>query len=697
MVDPMMAQQEPAQAGFFTPEETPMADQYAAPEEKPAYGAAKAKLIAMIDSDNLAEDMDEEELKRIGNRVVDDWMIDEESRKEWLEQNKEAIDLAKQKKQDKTFPWPGAANVKLPIIADAAIKFAARAYGEIVRDDQVVKGKVVGPDQQGRKRAQAERVGKFMSWQLTQQMCEWEDDTDRLLHILPVVGHVFRKVYYDPRIKRNKSELILPDKLCVNAYAENLESARRITHILENTHKNVVVSMQRSGVWLDVDLDKLSAEPTDKEPEEEKYYTFLEQHKWLDLDDDGYEEPYVVTVEKESRQVVRIIARYEESGIKENLKGKIQDVKPCQYFADYKFIPSFDGGYYHVGFGALLAPLNETANSIFNMLLDAGAMSNTGGGFLSKEIKLVSGVYRFSPNEWKKTMATSDQLDKGVVPLPVREPSAVLFNLLGMVMELCKDLASVKDVLAGDAPGANTPATTTMALISEAKQSLNAIYKRIYRSMKNEFSILFDLNHRYADEEEYYRVLDEDALVYRADFDKESCDVIPMADPTMSSDMQRMAQAEALGSFAGQPGINLRAIQTRQLQALKLTKQEIDEILPEEDPSAPPPPNPEIMKLQQAAEFKVAEAQLKERELDIREQEFSLKAAETEAKITNLLSQSVKNFADAEAAEVGTQLQTYQAEIGVLTETLKQQQAERQLSLAERQAARQAQQSQPAQ
>jgi chaperonin GroES len=654
--------------------------------------AAKARLVRKIDEINLADGMDEDELKKIGCRVVDDWMIDEESRKEWLERNKLAIELANQLRTQKTFPWNGAANVKLPIIADAAIKFAARAYGEIVKDDKVVKGKVIGPDPQGAKQQQADRVSAFMSWQLMENMCEWEDDTDRLLHILPVAGHLFRKCFYDPRLKRNKTELVLADKLCINNAAANLESSRRITHILDNTHKNTVVSNQRAGVWLDVDLDKLSHENNNEEPDTEKYYCFLEQHKWLDLDNDGFEEPYIVTVEKDSRQVMRIVARYEEDGIRTNLKGQIMDIDPCQYFADYKFIPSFDGGYYYVGFGALLAPLNETANSLFNMLLDAGVMANTGGGWLSKEIKLNGGVYSFAPNEWKKTQATAEQLSKGVMPLPVREPSAVLFQLLGMVMELCDNLSSAKDILSGDAPGANTPATTTMALIAEAKQALNAIYKRIYRSMKGEFKILFDLNARYMDEEEYYKVLDEDAKVYRDDFDKTSCDVIPMADPVMSSDIQRMAQADALGTFIGQPNINPQPIQKARLKALRLSPEQIEEICPEVDPNAPPPPNPDMLKLQQTAETETAKAQLKEQELDLKGRELDLKEAETEARIANLMTGALLNLANAEAAEVGTQLQEHQAELGTIIEGIKHNQFERQQALAERQAAAQEQQ-----
>lgn len=664
-------------------------DDVSMPEPEPQYGAAKARLVAWAEEINLAEQMAEEELTRIGQQVVDDYEIDEESRKEWLERNQDAIRLANQIKEEKSFPWQGAANVKIPVIADAAIKFAARAYAEIIRDDKIVKGKVIGPDPTGEKDQRAQRVGTFMSWQLTESMEEWEEDTDKLLHVLPVVGHVFRKVYYCPSRRRNVSQLVMPQDFCVNNTASNLQSARRATHILRHVPRNVVIENQRAGAWLDVDLDRdLTTAFVEGEPETSKYYDFLEQHTWLDLDDDGYEEPYVVTVEKDSRKVVRIVARYEADDIQETPSGKIARIEPCLYFADYKFIPSFDGGYYHVGFGTLLLPLNETANTLFNQLLDAGTLSNLGGGFLSKEIKVKSGVYRFTPHEWKKTEANAEQLAKGIHPLPVREPSPTLFSLLGLVLDLTRDLASVKDVLAGDTPGANVPATTVMALIEQGLKTYNAIYKRVYRSLKSEFRVLFRLNARYLDEEEYFRVLDQDARVYRADFNREDCDVIPVADPYLSSDVQRMARAQALQETIGMPGVNPMPILRYKFEAMRVDPALIEEILtvPEQGPS------PEAMKLEQQAQFKLAEAQLKERELELREREAELKAQEMEARIVNLLSQAVKNFADAEAAEAGQQLQAYQAEIGTLLQTIKLGQSARHAALTERQAQQQAQQ-----
>jgi chaperonin GroES len=665
--------------------------QYAAPE--PSYGAAKAKLLKMAEETNLAEGMSEDELRKIGNQVVDNYEVDEESRKEWLERNKESIKLANQVREEKTWPWPGAANVKLPLIADASIKFASRAYSEIIRGDKVVKAEVEGPDPDGSKGQKAERVSGFMSWQLLKRMKEWEGDTDKLLHVQPVVGHLFRKVFYDPALKRNRSELRMPDKVCINNTASSVESARRITDILENTHKNTVISNQRAGVWLDIDLDQISPEQVEKEPTTERFYTFLEQHTYLDLDDDGYEEPYIITVEKNSRKVVRILANYEADTITENKKGEIQHIEPCAYFASYPFIPSMDGGFYAIGFGTLLGPLNETANTIFNQLLDAGTMSNLGGGFLSKEIKVKAGNYRFSPGEWKKTEATGEGLAKGIHALPIRDPSTVLFTLLGMVVEMAKDLASVKDVLGGEAPGMNTPATTIVALIEQGMKTFNAIYKRLYRSLGQEFKILYKLNYRYMDDEEYYKVLDQDAKAFREDFDGSDCDIYPIADPNLSSDMQRMARVQAMREMIGLPGVNSRAILMYALDALHVEEALIAEILPEQDPNG----NPEAQKLLHDAEMKMAETQLKERELDIREQEFNLKAQETEAKVVNLLSQAIKNFADAEATEVGQQMQFYQQEVGNLVQAIQLRQADRQQALAERQAMQEtASQNQPA-
>ena len=659
-------------------------------EPEPEIGPAKRRLLSIGFDEvearrpmdrwqpklNIAENLPEDQLQRIGRRVVENFGIDEGSRKDWLDRNKEAIRLANQIRKQKDWPWENAANVMLPLIADASIKFAARAYSEIIRDDQVVKGKVVGKDPDGSKDQRAQRVGRYMSWQLTEKMEEWEEDTDKLLHMVSVVGHVFRKKYYSPTLKRCVSELCLPEKVCVNNSAANLKSARRVTHILDATHKNKVVEKQRAGIWRKVELD---ADPAEGEPNEEAYYNLLEQHCWLDLDDDGYEEPYIVTVHKDTEKVLGLVVGYEPEDVRESDAGEILQIDRCLYFSDYKFIPPFDGGFYYIGFGALLAPGNEAANTIVNQLLDAGTAATVGGGFLSKEIKVKGGVYRFRPREFKRTEATAEQLAKGIFPMPVNEPSPTLFNLLGLILELTQDLASVKDVLAGDTPGANVPATTVLALIEQGMKTFNAIYKRIYRSLSREFKLLYRLNHKYLDEEEYFTVLDEPETVYRDDFEPETLDIVPVADPFLSTDVQRLARVESMVQDIPL-GANPIPILRYKYETMRIDEGLIEEILkaPEQGP------NPELLKLEERAQEAAANAQLREREIDIKEQEFDLKATRQEAELVEILSKAIKNFADAEAAEAGIQMQEYQTQMQGMLEGIRTRHQERQKRLAER-------------
>lgn len=660
--DPMTYEQEPAQAGFFMPEES----------EPPSKNAA------LIESVNIAEGMDEEELSKIGRRCHEGFKVDDNSRSEWMTKTKEALKLANQVAEQKTTPWVGAANVKLPLITDATIKFAARAYSEIIRENQVVKAKVVGGDPQGAKAQRSERVGQFMSWQLMEKETEWEADTDKLLHALPVVGHLFRKRYYCTAEKRTKSELCMPDKVVINQQAANLESARRITHIIDSVSQNDVLGNQRAGVWRDIDLKDQKDEITNERDTDgdEDFYTILEQQCWLDLDDDGFEEPYIVTIEKESMKVLRIVANYDEEGIEKNAKGEIMRITPKQCFTDYIFIPPLDGTYYGVGFGQLMEPLNKVANTLVNQLLDNGTINNMNAGYLSKEVKIVSGSSRFSVGEWKKTTASAEELHKGVFPLPTKEPSPVLFNLLGLIMELTRDISSVKDVLAGDTPGANMPATTVMALIEQGMKTFNAIYKRIYRALKKEFKQLYALNYEYLDEIEYFTVLDDQQAIHRMDFEPNTLDVIPVADPNMSSDMQRLARAEALKGAIGGPGVNPKPIMRQWFEALKVPKEQIDEILPEQDPNGVPP---HIQAMMHEAEMKMSDVANKERELDLKERELALKEREFEVKALESVSKAILNFANAEGAEAGQQLQSYQA---IANAILKEKQIDSQAAVA---------------
>lgn len=524
---------------------------------------AHATMLGMeliVESDNLAEHLDEEELKEIGKRCVDEYKLDDESRDEWKRQNEHAIKLAKLVHEEKTWPWPGAASIKYPLLAEAAIAFAARAYPEIIRGSDVVLAKVIGPDPDNSKAEQAKRVSDFMSYQCTEEMEFWESDTDKLLHMLPVIGTCFRKTYHDPiragaMQSGNVSRLISGMDLIVNHNLANYDQVRRETEVID-LYENDVIERQRSGLWLDVDLKPDSIEGKEQLPQDDKPYRFIEQHRWLDLDGDGYEEPYIATVHEASSTVMRIVARFDTDDIVTNKKGEVVRITANSYYTKYGFIPNPDGGIYDLGFGILLTPINEAINSNINQLLDAGTLSNISGGFLARGIRAKTGQIRMMAGEWRVLDTGGALLRDSVMPNPSKEPSVVLFQLMSFLVEAGKSLASIKDVLQGTLPNADVPATTVLALIEQGQKVYNAIHKRVYRSLKQEFKKLFKLNGRYPPQQ-YDRIEENQQPLAASDFDPHAYDVCPVADPQISSQAQRLAKAQALlqvmGSF---PGIN---------------------------------------------------------------------------------------------------------------------------------------------
>lgn len=538
-------------------------------------------LIANISSPNLAFEIEDEELTRLGRKVVEEYEIDLESRKAsgWDDRNTAAINLAMQVKEDKTFPWPNAANIKYPLITTAAIQFAARAYPAIVDGWNVVKGKVLGQPTE-EKRERADRVANHMSWQLLEEMPEWEGDTDRLLHMLPVVGVMVRKTWFDPVAGRNRTELITPDKFVVNYWAKD-DCPRETQEI--DVHPHECLERFRSEVWREIHLD---THDDTNEPER-----FLEQHRLWDMDGDGYPEPYIVTVHKDTGKVVRIVARYDEEGV--IFKGEtVVRIEPIRYFTKYEFIPSLDGSWYSIGFGSLLQSLNETINATVNQLLDAGTLSNVQGGFIGSGVKVRSGNTPFKPGEWKKAENEGGDLKNNIVPLPVQGPSAVLFSLLGMMIEAAKDITATKDILTGETEGANQAVGTTLAMIEQGLKVFTAIYKRVHRALRRELGQLYRLNGLYLDDEAYFTFQDSEQAVARSDY-ADDIDVLPVSDPTIVTDMQRMGRAQFLiATFRGDPNIDQRELDRRVLEAASID--DIETLMPE--PKGPPSPPPEMVK-----------------------------------------------------------------------------------------------------
>lgn len=516
----------------------------------------------LLESVNIAEKLKEDELTKIGNLVVEEFDLDQDSREMWLQKQEQWSKLALQVVEAKEWPWRDAANVKYPLLTISALQFGARAYPSLIPNDgKIVKARTIGKDDDGQKAQAAAMVSKHMSFQLMEEVPGWEEGMDKLLTALPITGCMFKKTYYDPLLKTNCSHIVFPKHLVVNYFARDLESASRVTEILEK-YPNEIKERQNAGLFRDVDLidpsttmeevlrSEIKQEQGLIEPstDTDMPRIILEQHRFLDLDDDGYKEPYVVTVDYDTKKVLRIVARYYQDGIIRDADGKLERIVPTQYYTKFPFIPNPDGGFYDVGFGELLGPINHTVNTIINQLIDAGTLSNLQSGFLGRGIRMKGGEQNFRPGEWKVVNSTGDDLRKSIVPLPVREPSSVLFQLLGTLIQSGKELSTISEIMVGKMPGQNTPATTTMAAIEQGLKVFTAIYKRLFRALSEEFKKLYKLNKLYMGEyTDFYDVsgVAQDLVVTKEQYNQIK-GVIPGADANVSSEAQRLAKSQAL-------------------------------------------------------------------------------------------------------------------------------------------------------
>ena len=581
---------------------------------------------------NIANLLCAEDLATIGLQVSRDFDNDLMSRSSWEKRTEASLKLALQVAETKNFPWPNASNIKFPLITIAALQYHARSYPVLIDSDLPVKCRVVGDDKDGLRALRSSRVEQHMSYQLLEEDEDWESEMDKVLITQPIVGCAFKKTYYDPIRKHNISENVLAKDLVVNYWTKSLESASRVTHVLQMT-RNEIYERTARGLWLEgvsdgrtqqgssVAMGDMLQRAQDKAqgmqpPEPNDSSTpieILEQHCHIDFDDDGYAEPYIVYVRRDNKKVARIVARYSKNDVDRNKKDVILSIKAEQYFTKYPFVPSPDGGFYDLGFGVLLGPLNESINTIVNQLVDAGTMANTAGGFLSRGIKLRGGNYAFNPMEWKHVDTTGDDLRKGIVPLPVREPSQVLFTLLNQLINYGERSGGSVDILSGQNPGQNTPAETTRTMAEQGMKIFNGIFKRTHRSLKQEFRKLYRLNQIFVTENTPYVSNAKSAgLVLASDYEGPVTDVMPTADPSVTSDAQRVNQAAAIAQrVAATPGLyNRYEAEYAFLKAMKVTN--IDKLLPDpKGPNAiPAPVNPKLQIEQLKVQAKQASDQL---------------------------------------------------------------------------------------
>lgn len=635
--------------------------------EEPQTPSAPDKLRAIIENTNLALEMDEDQLQEIGKEAHQGFEDDLQSRTSWDRRMDEWTKLAIQTQEMKTFPWPKASNVKYPLISTAAMQFAARAYPALVpANGKVVSATVIGFDPKGEKLDQARRVSTFMSYQLMHEVEDWEESMDKLLIMLPVVGVLFKKTYWCPVKKIIVSEVVHPRNFVVNYWTKSLATTERMSEIIPMSPR-LVKERMRSKTFLDIDLGDAPM------PDQKKDYTTLdnpahddttpyciiEQHTYLDLDDDGYKEPYIVTFHKESGKVLRITARFDENTMYFSEDGELEKIEPIQYYTKFGFIPNPDGSFYDMGFGTLLGPLNEAVNTLINQLIDAGTLNNLQSGFMGKGLRLKLGEARFTPGEWKSVNATGTDLKQQILPLPTKEPSAVLFQLMGTLITSGKELASVAEIFTGKMPGQNTPATTTMATVEQGMKVFTAVYKRIYRSLNEEFKKIYCLNGVYLNPNTYVAVLD--AAVGPDDFDSENktYNICPGADPSANSQQEKLMKAQGLMELLPVAGPLMDPLEVlrRMFDAMEQPNPEklFSPQVQESGQMPPPPPDPKMLEMQmktQTEQQSLAmkqEAQQQDMELKARDQQVQL-AMKQQAHAQDMQNSAQKGRIDAAVA-----------------------------------------------
>lgn len=681
-----------SQEGMPMPEESVLLSSPNVVEDPPESEVMIDKLNSFLEMKNIADTVDDNILKDIGSRVVSDFDIDKDSRKDWEGIQETALELARQLRTNR---GEGMANIKYPTLATAAIQFSARAYSNIIKGRDVVKAKIIGlhtepppvappleppegpggppppmdpmgaqipqaPDPKAEKEKRAARLGAFMSYQMLEEVEDWEDALDQLLVTLPITGCCFKKTYFDVADMQVKSPLVTAESLVVNYMAKNLETASRVTHVFELT-PNEIIERVRGGVFLDLELGEPTAEEGYDSSDEDVPHKWYEQHRWWDLDGDGYQEPYVVTVHADTEQVARIASRYDADGIVTNEKGEIVKIVPVQYFTRFIFMPAFDGNFYGMGYGTLLGDLNSTINSTINQLLDAGSLANSNSGFLGKGIQLGRGdESSFRRNEWKHVVNTGDDLRKGIVPLPVREPSPALFNLLGLMMEAAKEVSAVSDVLTGESRGANESPTTVLALIEQSLKVFSSIYKRLHRSLKGEFRKVRRLDRLYLTEDTYQAVLD-DPEAGMGDFYEKDMDVEPVSDETELTNVQKMLKAQAILEMMG-TGLNDREIQKRFLESIDIP--DVGKILPPENQE--PPPDPEI-------ELKKEELEIEKQKVMNDMERVQIEKTLNEAKIAKMEADTQRSFSTVRKTESEALTDAHMQKLDSLTKVVQMQ------------------------
>ena len=558
------------------------------------------EIVGPDHSSNLAEYLDEGELESMASDLIGSFESDRKSRKDWASSYVKGLDLLGLKIEERDQPWPGACGVFHPVLTESVVRFQAQAITEIFPASGPVRTQVVGSITE-EKAKQAVRVEDEMNYLTTEVMTEYRDEFEQLLFKLPLAGSAFKKVYYDPMLERPVAMFVPAEDFVISYGASDLPTCERYTHVMKKT-PNEVLKLMVSGFYRDLDLPDPSPEQSDIE---EKYdeidgesgfsmdsddrFTILEMHVDIDLpepfsDPDGIARPHVITIDKSSRSVLSIRRNYYEDDEKKRKR---------LHFVHYPYLPGL--GFYGIGLIHLIGGLTKSATSILRQLVDAGTLANLPAGLKARGLRIKGDDSPLMPGEFRDVDIPGGAIRDNIYPLPYKEPSGVLYQLLGNIVEEGRRIGSVADVDISSA-NANAPVGTTLALLERSMKVMSGVQARLHAALRKELRILAKVIHDFMPETydyemdgSYNRVKDFDGRV----------DVVPVSDPNASTMSQRVIQYQAALQLAQQaPQIyDLGRLHRQMLEVLGI--KEADKIVKLEGDIEPTDPVTENMKILQ--------------------------------------------------------------------------------------------------
>jgi hypothetical protein len=499
---------------------------------------------------NLAEYMNEGDLADIVSDLIADFDDDIASRKDWMQTYVDGLELLGLKIEERTEPWEGACGVYHPLLTEALVKFQAETIMETFPAAGPVKTQIIGKETPQKKDA-AVRVQDDMNYQITDVMSEFRPEHERMIWGLGLAGNAFKKVYYDPALERQVSMFIPAEDVVVPYGVSNLQSSPRVTHVMRKT-ENEIKRLQVAGFYRDIELgqpndsldevEKKIAEKMGFSATQDDRYKLLEMHVEMDLpgyeDEDGIALPYVITVEKGTQNVL---------SIRRNWRPEDKNKQKRNHFVHYGYVPGF--GFYCFGLIHLVGAFAKSGTSLIRQLVDAGTLSNLPGGFKARGMRVKGDDTPIGPGEWRDVDVPSGTIRDNLLPLPYKEPSQVLYSLLGTIVEEGRRFASAADMKVSDM-SANSPVGSTLAILERTLKVMSAVQARIHYSFKQEIGLLRDIIRDYTPDEYNYEPVEGTRKAKKSDYDMVT--VIPVSDPNAATMAQKIVQYQAVLQLASQ-------------------------------------------------------------------------------------------------------------------------------------------------